>query len=57
MSSFEEFKGNATTTITVPANNSYDMIGLAYHADNQTHGNKPGKMGKVTFNHFMGPFI
>jgi len=50
-------EGNATTTITVPAGNNYDMMGIAYHADNQTHGDKPGKMGETTFRHLMGQFV
>jgi len=50
-------EGNATTSITVPANSDYDMMGIAYHADNQTHGDKPGKMGEVTFTHLMGQFV
>jgi DUF971 family protein len=49
--------GNVSTTITVPANNEYDMMGMAYHADNQTHGQKPGKMGETTFRHLMGKFV
>jgi hypothetical protein len=49
-------KGNATATITVPANNNYQMLAVAYHADNQTHGQMPGEMGKVTFTHLMGNF-
>lgn len=49
-------KGNATTTITVPANNDYQMLVAAYHADNKTHGEMPGEMGKVTFGHLMGDF-
>jgi hypothetical protein len=55
-----EFKadsnGNATATITVPANNNYQMLAVAYHADNKTHGQMPGEMGKVTFTHLMGNF-
>jgi hypothetical protein len=50
-------QGNATTTIAIPANNDYDMMGLAYHADNQTHGDKPGKMGETAFRHLMGKFV
>lgn len=49
--------GNASTTITVPADNRYDMMGIAYHADDQTHGDKPGKMGETAFRHLMGKFI
>ncbi|MEA5506138.1 hypothetical protein VB735_24080 [Halotia wernerae UHCC 0503] len=49
-------KGNATATITVPANNNYQMLAVAYHADNKTHGQMPGEMGKVTFTHLMGKF-
>lgn len=48
--------GNTTVTITVPANNNYQMLAVAYHADNQTHGQMPGEMGKVTFTHLMGNF-
>jgi len=48
--------GNATATITVPANNNYQILAAAYHADNQTHGQMPGEMGKVTFTHLMGNF-
>jgi hypothetical protein len=49
-------KGNATTTITVPADNDYQMLVVAYHADDQTHGEMPGKMGEITFGHLMGDF-
>jgi hypothetical protein len=49
-------EGNATATITVPADNNYQMLVAAYHADNQTHGQMPGEMGKVTFGHLMGNF-
>lgn len=49
-------EGNAITTITVPANNNYQMLIAAYHADDQTHGEMPGEMGKVTFGHLMGNF-
>ncbi len=48
--------GNATATITVPANNNYQILSAAYHADNQTHGQMPGEMGKATFTHLMGKF-
>lgn len=30
-------EGNATTTISVPANNDYQMLVAAYHADDRTH--------------------
>ncbi len=49
--------GNATTTVTVPKDNDYDMMGVAYHADDQTHGDKPGKMGETAFRHLMGEFV
>jgi hypothetical protein len=49
-------EGNATATITVPADNNYQMLAVAYHADDQTHGEMPGEMGKVTFGHLMGDF-
>jgi hypothetical protein len=48
--------GNVTTTITVPADNNYQMLVAAYHADDQTHGEMPGKMGEITFGHLMGDF-
>lgn len=49
-------EGNATTTISVPSGNDYQMIAIAYHADDQTHGENPGEMGEVTFTHLMGNF-
>lgn len=49
-------EGNATTTIRVPSDNDYEMMVVAYHADDQTHGESPGKMGDVTFEHLMGPW-
>lgn len=50
-------EGKATATVTVPKGNDYDMMGLAYHADDQTHGDKPGKMGETAFRHLMGKFV
>lgn len=50
-------EGNATATITVSKDNGYQMMGLAYHADNQTHGEMPGEFGTQTFTHFMGEFV
>lgn len=50
-------EGNATATITVPADNGYDMMGVAYHADDETHGEMPGEFGTQTFTHFMGEFV
>lgn len=47
-------QGNATTTFGVPAENTYGMMVVAYHADNQTHGDMPGEMGEVTFEQLMG---
>ncbi|MGV2828956.1 hypothetical protein [Myxosarcina sp. GI1(2024)] len=49
-------EGNATTTISVPANNDYQTLVAAYHADDQTHGEIPGEMGEVTFGHLRGDF-
>ena len=49
-------EGNASATITVPADNNYQMLVTAYHADDQTHGEMPGKMGEITFGHLMGDF-
>lgn len=47
-------KGSATAEITVPSTNDYQTMIVAYHADNRTHGESPGDMGKTTFNHLMG---
>lgn len=49
-------EGNATTTIRVPSDNDYQMMVVAYHADDQTHGESPGEMGAVTFEHLTGPW-
>ncbi|ESR24630.1 hypothetical protein [Lutibaculum baratangense] len=48
--------GGAETTITVPADNDYQMFVVAYHADDRTHGDMPGEMGEVTFEQLMGPW-
>lgn len=48
--------GNATTAISVPANNNYQTLVVAYHADGRTHGEMPGEMGQVTFGHLKGNF-
>lgn len=48
--------GNATAKIEVPANNDYQMMVIAYHADNRTHGESPGEMGETAFNHLKGPW-
>lgn len=49
-------EGKATINISVPADNNYQTLVAAYHADNQTHGEMPGEMGEVTFGHLMGDF-
>lgn len=46
--------GNAEVSINVPADNDYAMMVVAYHADDETHGDEPGAMGEVTFEHLMG---
>lgn len=46
--------GNAETTIRVPADNDYQRMVIAYHADDQTHGDEPGEMGEITFEHLSG---
>jgi hypothetical protein len=55
-----EFKadanGNGSVTITVPTNNNYQILAVAFHADKKTHGQMPGKMGEVTFTQLMGSF-
>jgi hypothetical protein len=47
-------QGNVKTTLNVPSENTYGMMVIAYHADDQTHGEKPGEMGKQTFEQLMG---
>jgi hypothetical protein len=47
-------EGDASVTIRVPADNDYQMMVVAYHADDQTHGESPGEMGSETFQHLMG---
>jgi len=46
--------GTAEITFEVPADNAYDRLVVAYHADDQTHGESPGEMGTVTFEHLSG---
>jgi hypothetical protein len=46
--------GNAETTFRVPAANDYQRMVIAYHADDQTHGDEPGEMGEITFEHLSG---
>ncbi|MEL6273104.1 MAG: hypothetical protein AAFR22_25080, partial [Chloroflexota bacterium] len=48
--------GTATISVTIPAEESYEMLALAYHSDGQTYGDNPGAMGEVTFTHLMGAF-
>jgi len=49
--------GNLTTVIKIPANNDYEMMAMAYHSDDQTHGSNPGENGVNSFGHLMGNFI
>lgn len=48
--------GDATAEIKVPSENNYQTMIVAYHADDRTHGESPGDIGKTTFNHLMGPW-
>ncbi len=48
--------GNGQITITVSADNDYQVLVLAYHADGNTYGDSPGEMGVVTFGHVVGGF-
>jgi hypothetical protein len=48
--------GEAEVTIRVPADNDYAMMVVAYHADDALHGESPGEMGEVTFQHLEGPW-
>lgn len=49
-------QGNAMTTLRVPSENTYDMMMIAYHADDQTRGEMPGEMGTQTFEQLMSPW-
>lgn len=49
-------QGHAMATLRVPSENTYGMMVVAYHADDQTHGDMPGEMGAQTFEQFMGPW-
>ena len=49
-------EGNATFELTVPADNDYQNLVVAYHADDMTHGDSPGETGEVTFGHLMTSF-
>lgn len=47
-------EGHAATTIRVPSDNDYQMMVVVYHADGQAHGDSPGEMGTVSFEHLRG---
>ena len=47
-------EGEATPTIRVPADNDYQTMVVAYHADGRTHGESPGQMGSESFQHLTG---
>lgn len=49
-----DHEGNAHARLTVDSDNDYQMMVVAYHADHRTHGDMPGEMGDVTFEHLMG---
>jgi len=46
--------GSAQATFRVPGDNDHQQMVIAYHADDQTHGDEPGEMGEVTFKHLEG---
>ncbi len=48
--------GNAEVTIEVPADNDYQRMVIVYHADDETHGDEPGEMGEISFDHLTGPW-
>ena len=49
-------QGNATFEFSVPTDNDYRDLVVAYHADDMTHGDAPGAMGEVTFAQLMMGF-
>lgn len=48
--------GFAEFTFEVASDNDYQWLVVAYHADDQTHGESPGEMGVETFSHLIGAF-
>ncbi len=48
--------GSAVINLEVPADNDYQTLVIAFHADGTTYGEMPGEMGVVTFSHLMGAF-
>ncbi len=46
--------GSAEATFRVLADNDYQRMVIAFHADDQTHGEEPGGMGEITFKHLEG---
>jgi hypothetical protein len=48
--------GTAAVKIAVAADNDYQTLVVAFHADGETHGEMPGEMGVQTFSHLMGAF-
>lgn len=48
--------GSAQTTFRVPEANDYQRMVVAFHADDETHGEEPGEMGEITFEHLSGPW-
>jgi len=47
-------EGRAQARLTVPSDNTYRMMVVAYHADHRLYGEEPGEMGEVTFEHIKG---
>lgn len=48
--------GKAEVTIRIPADSGYQRMVVVYHADDATHGEDPGAMGEITFEHLTGPW-
>lgn len=51
-----DHRGRARARLTVASDNNYQLMVIAYHADHRLYGEKPGAMGKVTFEHLKGPW-
>jgi hypothetical protein len=49
-----DHEGNAEARLTVDSGHGYEMMVIAYHADHRTHGEHPGEMGEVSFEHLKG---
>lgn len=48
--------GQASFEFSVPSDNEYQDLVVAYHSDDMSHGEEPGAMGEVTFGQLAAAF-